>query len=168
MTGITEWAFPNHRLSPSPTRLSSIVHPHPPIPHHTTASGGIVTGTLVGVDDATSNQRCTVTVVHQPRSEILVHSATGFVLMNPDVLPCIAKTKDEEVDLMGGATGKGGGGDNDSSDGDDSDEEVGMVESDEDEVLEVEEATSSGRDVPTRPPPTESATKRQRSQDESE
>ena len=48
------------------------------------------------IEDCESNEHCSITVYHQELDAILSKSEEGYIVLNPEVVELIRKTKEEE------------------------------------------------------------------------
>ena len=53
-------------------------------------------GTVIMIEDCESNEHCSITVYHQELDAILSKSEEGYIVLNPEVVELIRKTKEEE------------------------------------------------------------------------
>ena len=67
------------------------------------------------VSDCESSQHATITVYHQALDDITEKNEEGYIVLNPDVIEGILKTREEEE---GGLMGKAGDNEDDSDDDD--------------------------------------------------
>ena len=50
------------------------------------------------IEDCESNEHCSITVYHQELDAILSKSEEGYIVLNPEVVELIRRTKEEEVE----------------------------------------------------------------------
>ena len=60
------------------------------------AGGGIQHGSLIEIADCVNNQHASITVYHQNLDDIVDKYENGYIMLNPEVIPSIIRTKDEE------------------------------------------------------------------------
>ena len=53
-------------------------------------------GTVIMIEDCESNEHCSITVYHQELDAILSKSEEGYIVLNPEVVELIRRTKEEE------------------------------------------------------------------------
>lgn len=60
------------------------------------AGGGIQHGSLIEIEDCINNQHASITVYHQKLDDLVEKYEDGYVILNPEVIPSILRTRDEE------------------------------------------------------------------------
>lgn len=96
-------------------------------------------GTVIMIEDCESNEHCSITVYHQELDAILSKSEEGYIVLNPEVVELIRRTKEEEKE------------ESESSESSESSEEGECVDVDEEgDCVEVSEDGVDGKkDNPT-------------------
>lgn len=51
---------------------------------------------MIEIADCTSNQHASITIYHQKLDDLLEKYEDGYVILNPDVIPSIVRTRNEE------------------------------------------------------------------------